>query len=275
MVPAFPETLREMDAMAIRAVVWGENIHDRENAVVRGIYAKGMHGAIAEALNEDARIKATTATMEQPEHGLSDARLAETDVLTWWGHRDHGGVDDKIVERVAERVWQGMGLIVLHSGHFSKIFKKLMGAPCALKWREAGEKERVWVINRNHPIAAGLDPYFVIPQTEMYGEPFLVPEPMETVFISWYDGGEVFRSGLTFQRGGGRIFYFSPGHEVYPIYKDKNVRQVLRNAVKWAYNPASAWKDVSIAANTPIDKAPEPITEKGPKLHKVGEEGFR
>jgi len=151
--------------MAIRAVVWGENIHDRENAVVRGIYPKGMHGAIAEALNEDNDIKASTATKEQPEHGLTEERLAETDVLTWWGHRDHGGVDDRVVERVAERVWQGMGLVVLHSGHFSKIFKKLMGTPCSLRWREAGEKERVWVINRNHPIAAGLDPYFVIPET--------------------------------------------------------------------------------------------------------------
>jgi len=261
--------------MAIRAVVWGENIHDRENAVVRGIYPKGMHGAIAEALNEDNDIKASTATKEQPEHGLTEERLAETDVLTWWGHRDHGGVDDRVVERVAERVWQGMGLVVLHSGHFSKIFKKLMGTPCSLRWREAGEKERVWVINRNHPIAAGLDPYFVIPETEMYGEPFVVPEPMQTVFISWYDGGEVFRSGLTFERGAGRIFYFSPGHEVYPIYHDKNVRQVLRNAVKWAYNPAPAWKDVVKAANTPVDKAPEPIADKGPKLHKPGEAGLR
>ena len=145
--------------MAIRAVVWGENIHDRENAVVRGIYPKGMHGAIADALNEDPASRRRTATLEQPEHGLSEARLAETDVLTWWGHRGHGGVDDEIVERVAERVWQGMGLIVLHSGHFSKIFKKLMGTPCALKWREAGEKERVWVINRNHPIAPGSTPF--------------------------------------------------------------------------------------------------------------------
>ena len=144
--------------MAIRVTVWGENIHDRENEAVRSIYPKGMHGAIAEALNQDAGIKARTATLDQPEHGLPEARLAETDVLTWWGHRDHGEVDDEVVERVAERVWQGMGLIVLHSGHFSKIFKKLMGTPCSLQWREAGEKERVWVINRSHPIAAGLDP---------------------------------------------------------------------------------------------------------------------
>ena len=261
--------------MAIRAVVWGENIHDRENEVVRAIYPKGMHGAIADALNEDPAITATTATMEEPEHGLTAARLAETDVLTWWGHRDHGGVDDAVVERVAQRVWQGMGLIVLHSAHFSKIFKKLMGTPCSLKWREAGEHERVWVINRSHPIAQGLGEGFVVPQTEMYGEPFAVPEPMETVFISWYQGGEVFRSGLTFQRGGGRIFYFSPGHEVYPIYNDPNVRTVLRNAVKWAANPAPAWARIAEAPNVPIDKAPEPITARGPKLHAAGEAGFK
>ncbi len=216
----------------IRALVWGENIHDRENETVRAIYPNGMHGCIAEALNEDAGITAETATLEQPEHGLTEERLAKTDVLLWWGHRAHGQVEDAIVERVATRVWEGMGLIVLHSGHFSKIFRRLMGTPCSLKWREAGEKERVWVIDPSHPIAAGLDPYFEIEQTEMYGEPFTIPEPMQTVFITWYDGGEVFRSGVTFQRGGGKIFYFSPGHEVYPIYHDKNVRKVLRNAVE-------------------------------------------
>jgi trehalose utilization protein len=258
--------------MTIRTVVWGENVHDRENETVKAIYPKGMHGAIADALSADPEISASTATLDQPEHGLSVDRLKDTDVLTWWGHRAHGEVSDAVVDRVAERVWEGMGLIVLHSGHFSKIFKKLMGSPCSLQWREAGEKERVWVINRNHPIAQGLDKSFIVPETEMYGEPFAIPEPMETVFISWYDGGEVFRSGVTFQRGGGRIFYFSPGHEVYPIYHDKNVQTVLRNAVKWAYNPAR-WPKITEAPNA--SNAPEPITEKGPRLHKSGEAGFR
>jgi len=260
--------------MTIRATVWGENVHDRENEIVQSIYPNGMHGCIAEALNADPDITATTATLEQPEHGLTVEKLAETDVLTWWGHKAHGAVNDAIVERVAERVWEGMGLIVLHSGHFSKIFKRLMGTPCSLKWREAGEKERVWVINRNHPIAHGLDESFIVGETEMYGEPFLIPEPMETVFISWYDGGEVFRSGVTYRRGGGNVFYFSPGHEVYPIYHNESVQTVLRNAVKWAYNPAPAWKNTD-APNVPIDKAPEPITEKGPHLHAPGEAGFR
>jgi trehalose utilization protein len=261
--------------MTIRAVVWGENVHDRENETVRSIYPNGMHAAIAKALNADPAITATTATLEQPEHGLSAARLKETDVLTWWGHKAHGAVADEVVQRVAERVWEGMGLIVLHSGHYSKIFKKLMGTPCSLKWREAGEKERVWVINPTHPIAQGLGESFIVEQTEMYGEPFSIPDPMETVFISWYDGGEVFRSGVTYQRGGGRVFYFSPGHEVYPIYHDNNVQQVLRNAVKWAHNPAAAWTGIHNAPNAPVETAPEPIKQKGARLHAPGEAGFR
>ena len=163
----------------------------------------------------------------------------------------------------------------MHSAHYSKIFKRLMGSPCSLKWREAGERERLWVVNPNHPIAQGLGGGFELPSTEMYGEPFSIPEPKETVFISWCEGGEVFRSGATFQRGGGRIFYFSPGHEVYPIYFDANVRRVLRNAAHWAYNPAPAWSTIVKAPNVPVDQAPERIQPKGPTLHKPGEAGYR
>ena len=184
-------------------------------------------------------------------------------MLLWWGHAAHDQVEDAIVERVAARVWEGMGLIVLHSGHFSKIFKRLMGAPCALKWREAGERERLWVVNPRHPIAAGLPEYFELETEEMYGEPFSVPEPLETVFISWFQGGEVFRSGLTYRRGAGNIFYFRPGHETYPTYHDKTVGKVLRNAVRWAYNPQSASRSRCDAPNVPVDKALEPIVERG------------
>jgi trehalose utilization protein len=196
-------------------------------------------------------------------------------VLFWWGHKAHGDVDDAVVDRVQARVWEGMGLVVLHSGHYSKIFKRLMGAPCSLKWREAGERERVWVINPNHPIAEGLGPSFEIENTEMYGEPFSIPEPLETVFISWYQGGEVLRSGVTFGRGAGRIFYFAPGHETYPIYLDSNVRKVLRNAARWAYNPAPAWSNIVNAVNVPVDQAAERIESRGPQLHKPGGAGFR
>jgi trehalose utilization protein len=150
-----------------------------------------------------------------------------------------------------------------------------MGSPCSLRWREAGERERVWAINPSHPIAQGLDKCIVLPSSEMYGEPFLVPEPLETVFISWYQGGEVFRSGLTYQRGAGRIFYFGPGHETYPIYHDPAVQTVLRNAVRWAYNPAPAWKDVANAPNVPVERAPEPIAARGRSVHAPGEAGHR
>jgi len=261
--------------MAIRALVWGENVHERTNEVVAKNYPNGMHERIAEALREDANISASTATLEQAEHGLTVEKLKDTDVLLWWGHAAHNDVSDEIVERVAERVWEGMGLIALHSAHFSKIFKRLMGTPCALKWREAGELERLWVINPRHPIAAGLPEFFELEYEEMYGEQFSVPEPLETVFISWFQGGEVFRSGLTYRRGAGNVFYFRPGHETYPTFHDATVGQVLRNAVNWAYNPQPILADPTNAPNVPVEEAIEKIVERGPRLHADGEEGFR
>ncbi|KQT57492.1 MULTISPECIES: ThuA domain-containing protein [unclassified Aureimonas] len=261
--------------MSIRTVVWNEFVHEQENAVVQGIYPDGIHNTIAAAIAKDGDISVSTATLGEAEHGLAQERLDETDVLVWWGHKAHGEVSDEIVDRVQQRVNEGMGLIVLHSGHFSKIFKRMMGTPCSLRWREAGERERLWVINPSHPITQGIDKAIELPNSEMYGEPFLVPEPLETVFVSWFEGGEVFRSGLTYQRGAGKIFYFEPGHETYPIYHDPNIQMVLRNAVRWAYNPAPAWKDVSKAPNVPIDQARETIEKKGASLHKAGEAGYR
>lgn len=261
--------------MTIRTVVWGENVHDQESKIVQEIYPKGMHFAIADGLNENAAFSATTAVLQDPEHGLSEERLAQTDVLVWWGHAAHDDVSDEVVERVQQRVWEGMGLIALHSAHFSKIFRRLMGTPCSLTWREAGERERLWVINPTHPIVKGLGPYIELPNAEMYGEPFTVPEPMETVLVSWFEGGEVFRSGLTYQRGAGKIFYFRPGHETYPIFHNEDVKTILKNAVQWAHNPAPSWQDVNDAPNRPIDEALEKLEEKGPRLHKDGEAGLR
>lgn len=261
--------------MNIRVTVWNENVHEQESKVVASVYPKGIHGTIAEALSADSGIKATTATLQEPEHGLTEEKLAQTDVLFWWGHRAHGDVADEVVERVCNAVWSGMGIVFLHSAHFSKPFKRLMGAPCNLTWREAGERERLWVTSRNHPITAGLGNSFEIEYEEMYGEPFGVPEPLETVFVSWFAGGEVFRSGLTYKRGAGNVFYFRPGHETYPTYHDANVQRVLLNAAKWAYNPLERLADPNIAPNVPVSQAPEPIEERGPRLHQEGEEGYR
>ena len=249
----------------IRVTVWGENVHEKKHQTVSAIYPEGMHSTIAKGLQEDSHIETTTATLDQPEHGLTDELLRNTDVLTWWGHAAHEQVEDAIVERVQKRVLEGMGLIVLHSGHYSKIFRRLMGTACSLCWREAGEKERIWVCQPAHPIAQGLDHYFEIPHTEMYGEPFAIPVPEEQIFISWFEGGEVFRSGATWRRGNGKIFYFRPGHETYPIYHNDQVKLILKNSVKWAASTTPAWIDS--APNIPADQAPEPLIPKGESVH--------
>ena len=225
----------------IRITVWNEFRHEKASPEIAAIYPNGIHGAIAGSLAKHPDLEVRTATLDEPEHGLTDEVLAATDVLTWWGHTAHGEVDDVIVERVRRRVWEGMGLVVLHSGHMSKIFSSLMGTSCWLKWREADERERLWVVDPSHPIAAGLGEYFEIPQSEMYGEHFDIPPPDELVFISWFQGGEVFRSGCTFRRGNGKIFYFRPGHETLPIYHQAEVQHVIGNAVRWCAQPRGVY----------------------------------
>ena len=220
-------------ADVIRVTVWNEYRHEKKDERIKKIYPKGMHAAIAKHLKAEG-FKVRTATLDEAEHGLTEKVLAQTDVLTWWGHQAHGEVQDEIVDRVQKRVWAGMGLVVLHSGHMSKPFRKLTGTGCMLKWREVGEKERLWVVSPGHPIAEGIDDYFEIPHTEMYGEHFDIPAPDELVFISWFPGGEVFRSGCCFYRGCGKIFYFRPGHETYPIYYQEEVLRVITNACRWA-----------------------------------------
>ena len=254
-------------AEPIRVTVWGENVHEQKHQAVRDIYPNGMHNCIADGLREAGSdvFDVRTATLQEPEHGLTKNVLEKTDVLIWWGHAAHKEVTDEIVNRVQARVLEGMGLIVLHSGHFSKIFKRLMGTPCSLCWREAGEKERVWVCNPGHPIAQGIDRFFEIANEEMYGEPFAIPAPDEQIFISWFEGGEVFRSGCTWKRGNGKIFYFRPGHEVYLTYHDENVKRVLKNAARWARPEGSRWIDS--CPNIPVEKAPERIAAKGGSVH--------
>jgi len=239
----------------IRVTVWNEFRHEKNSPKVAALYPDGIHGAIAAPLRTHGDLTVRTATLDEPEHGLTAAVLDETDVLIWWGHMAHGEVADEIVGRVRTRVLEGMGLIVLHSGHYAKIFKTLLGTTCSLKWREANDKERIWNVLPSHPIAEGIGDYFEIPEEEMYGEPFGIPAPDELIFISWFTGGEVFRSGCTWRRGHGRIFYFRPGHETYPTYHQPEVQRVIANAVRWA-RPTVRIPDT--CPNTrPLEKLPE------------------
>ena len=218
----------------IHVTVWNEYRHEKSEETIREVYPDGIHNAIAGYLNTLDGIEAGTATLDEPQHGLTDEVLNATDVLIWWGHMSHDEVSDEVVQKVHNRVLDGMGLIVLHSGHFSKIFKSLMGTSCDLKWREIGEKERLWVVEPGHPIADGIGEYIELPHEEMYGERFDIPAPDTLVFVSWFAGGEVFRSGCCYNRGKGKIFYFRPGHESLPTYHNPEIQKVIGNAVKWA-----------------------------------------
>lgn len=222
--------------MTIRATVWNENVHEITEPQIMPFYPGGIHGAVAAALTEQLgdHVRVGTATLDAPEHGLTEEVLEDTDVLFWWGHLAHDKVSDDVVDRVHRHVLGGMGLVALHSAHFSKIFIRLMGTSCSLAWRDDGDREVVWTTAPGHPIAEGIPSPLVIDGHETYGEFFDVPEPDETIFISSFSGGEVFRSGLAYRRGRGRVFYFSPGDQKYPIYLHSDVRRVLANAAVWA-----------------------------------------
>jgi trehalose utilization protein len=236
--------------------VWNEFVHEKNNPIVQSIYPSGIHEVIAAALRShlDSHVTVSTATLDQPDHGLTPEVLDRTDVLLWWGHAAHDQVADEVVDRVHRHVLEGMGLIVLHSGHASKIFRRLMGTGCMLRWREAAERERLWIVAPSHPIVAGLtDEYFELDAAEMYGEFFDIPTPEELVLISWFQGGEVFRSGCTFQRGKGRIFYFRPGHETYPIYHHPTIQHILANAVQWAAPTGSPYFGEARNITSPLE----------------------
>ncbi len=216
----------------INVTVWNEFQHEKEIPKIYDIYPGGLHGYIASFLECDD-INTRTATLDDEECGLTNEVLADTDVLIWWGHMAHKKVPDEIVDRVKNAVLGGMGLIVLHSGHHSKIFKSLMGTTCNLKWRD-GARERIWNIKPSHPIAEGIPDNFLLEKEEMYGEAFDIPNPEDIIFMGWFNGGEVFRSGCTWTRGNGKIFYFQPGHETNPSFRNEHVQRIIKNAVHWA-----------------------------------------
>jgi len=246
----------------IRVTVWNEFVHEKKNEAVKKIYPNGMHAVVAEALGRQPDLEVRTATLEEPEHGLTEDVLANTDVLTWWGHVAHGKVEDSIVNRVQRRVLEGMGLICMHSAHYSKILRRMLGTTCSLKWREIAEKERLWNLEPGHPITEGIGEYFEIPNTEMYGERFDIPTPDKLIFISWFEGGEVFRSGCVWERGHGRIFYFRPGHESYPVFYHPDVQKVITNAVRWA-KPRVNIKDKCPCTEAIEDVAPKEVDFAG------------
>ncbi len=226
----------------MKIVIYNEyNDFHRQGKTLQA-YPNGIHGALKD-LFEHAGHEVKTYTLEDI-NTISDEVLKETDVMVWWGHCNHQDVTDETTNRIVESVLKGMGFVALHSSHLAKPFKRLMGTACNLKWREIDEKERVWVVNPAHPIAKGLNEYFEIPHEEMYGEPFGIPTPDELVFIGWFQGGNVFRSGCCYQRGYGKVFYFQPGHETNPTFLIKEVQQVLLNAINWA-KPKMKAEDLS------------------------------
>ena len=216
----------------INVTVWNENIHECRQEEVRAIYPTGIHGCIAEFLSCNDDIKIHLATFGEPEHGLTQDVLDNTDVLIYWSHMAQEEFSDVVAGRIHQAVLNGMGLVALHSAHASKMMKMLMGTTMTLKWRH-DDRERLFVTAPAHPIAAAIPEYIELPMEEMYGEYFDIPKPDDIVFTGWFAGGEVFRSGCTFTRGLGRIFYFQPGHEAYPTYHDRNIQRIITNAVYW------------------------------------------
>lgn len=217
----------------IKVTVWNEYLHEKADKNVKSVYPEGIHNCIKAFLSAEEDIAVRTATLTQKKCGLTDEVLDDTDVLIWWGHLAHEKVPDKIVEKIYNRVMNGMGFIALHSAHFSKPFRRLMGSTCSLNWRE-NDRERLWLVNPAHPIAKNVPPYIELDKEEMYGERFDIPEPDQLIFLGWFAGGEVFRSGCCWQRGLGRVFYFQPGHESNPTYHNKDIQQIIKNAVRWA-----------------------------------------
>ncbi len=226
-------------ARKINVTIYNEFKHEQMNPDVQRIYPQGIHTVLKSFLEKDEAIGLIRlATLENHEQMLTQEALDDTDVMIWWGHMAHHLVSDEVARRVVLRVWQGMGFLALHSAHASKPFQMLLGTDTQmLRWRENGERVRLWNIAKNHPITQGLGETFVVPHDETYGEPFDIPDPDQIIFLSWFEGGEVFRSGCVWRRGQGQIFYLQNGHETYPVYHQSEIQRIITNAVKWLCPP--------------------------------------
>lgn len=216
----------------MNVTIYNEYLHEKQDEAVRAIYPNGIHGQLKASL-EGGDITVRTVTLDTVNE-ITEELLDTTDVMIWWGHMGHGNVPDEVACRVRDAVINGMGMIFLHSAHESKPFKLLMGTPGALGWRESGDLARVWNMLPAHPIAEGIGRYFEEEQEETYCEPFEIPRPDDVIFTTWFSGGEIMRTGCTWTRGRGKIFYFQPGHETFPVYYNENVLRVIKNAVYWA-----------------------------------------
>lgn len=217
----------------IRVLIWNEYRHERQPGPAHDTYPEGIHKALADALGTEEDLVIKTACLDDPDCGITKEILAETDVLLVWAHVAHREMPDAVAELIRDAVLEGMGAVFLHSAHHSKPFRLLLGTSCNLTWRESNDSEILWVIDPAHPITRHIDRFLRLPCEETYGEPFVIPNPDKVLLIGSYSGGEVFRSGVLYERGCGKIFYFQPGHETCPTYYDPTVVQLLKNAVRY------------------------------------------
>ncbi len=220
---------RGQESASIRVRVWCEG------SAPPSVYPDGVNGALADGLNRHPGLIVNRAGLDEESAGLTDTDLDETDVLVWWGRFRHEEVPDDRVLAISERVRSGqLGFVALHASCQSKPFRALMDGPCELGgWRDDGRPETIAIAEPDHPLAIGVEP-FTLPRSIMYAEPFAVPEPESVVFVSHWGEGQTFRSGMTWTVDQGRVAYFRPGHDQFPVLFHPQVRQVITNAVLWA-----------------------------------------
>lgn len=218
-------------------VVWSEGTAPKE------IYPNDINGAIAEGLKASPLMKdwdVVIAGIDDPDQRISDELLKKTDVLIWWGHKKHGDVKDALVDKIEKRVKEeGMGFIALHSAHFAKPNKRIMGTPCTFAAYVCDNKENVVsVAMPNHPICKGVAKTFTVANDERYSDPYAVPTPdaVPLTAIQVRNDGtkEEAKMGFCWTVGKARMFYLQMGHETNPIYFDPEIRKVMANAVLWA-----------------------------------------